>query len=302
MLADACQWLGAQGIERIFVALDPEEALTQQVFRRVGFVGLRQDRILSVRAGDLAPADGAAGRDDARPAGLEGRIVPIGSQHLPELDQLVAAERRAALGSTRAEISGDPPAWRDLILGGRRAGRLPEAGRLLSDADGSIRAALCCYRGREASWLVLAGRPSTSPSPSPRAPDASRDAPIPNGVSIPSKALGLARTSTSQMTRFVAQSLVDLGAGRLPADHRFYLTLPLDASGHAEALGRLGFTPFGERTHWIKQTTARILEPTWRVKPVPAKGAGIPTPNRMTRIAWPASHEGARSRQARIHH
>lgn len=144
LIVDACQWLGARGVERVYAAIGEDDQVALQLFRTCGFSAYTTDVVFerpscddAVRAADLTTA----------PLGPDQQLAVRRIVH----DALPETVRRCG-----DELGGD---WFRYPLGGHASGATDA--RAWIDPDGRVIGAWRVVSGRSAHWLQAVARPGS---------------------------------------------------------------------------------------------------------------------------------------------
>jgi hypothetical protein len=142
LIVDACQWLGAQGIERVYAAIAEDDQVALQLFRACGFSAFTTDVVFERSSRDGA-ADGAAVS-----------TTPLGPDHQLAVRRIVHNALPDTVRRCGAELGGD---WFRYPLGGHASGTTDA--RACVDARGRVVGAWRVGWGRSACWLQAVARP-----------------------------------------------------------------------------------------------------------------------------------------------
>lgn len=141
LLAEVCQSLGAQGIQRVHVAVPDDDQLLLQLARQLGFAVVTGDTVLCRPPGRPVAAATAAAAD----------AVPEAAAHRPTIEGWLYRAWPDPVRHTRETAEG---AWDDYPVGGHAAGAALR--RVWVDGRGAPRAAWRLYAGPAGLWLRVA--------------------------------------------------------------------------------------------------------------------------------------------------
>lgn len=142
LISDACQWLGARGIQRVHVAVNEDDQLGLQIFRQLGFTVTTNDIVFR------RPAD------RPMPPAPAMRTVPYSTVHQLAVDGLVYRCLPDTVRQARETTAGD---WRTYPLGGHAPALEP--GRVWLDGADRVLGAWYLVRGRDGCWLRAVADP-----------------------------------------------------------------------------------------------------------------------------------------------
>jgi len=148
MVSDACQWLGARGVQRVHVAVHEDDQLGLQIFRQLGFTVYTSDTVFRRPAERPLPSPPAI------------RTVPCSSVYLPAVDGLIYRSLPDAVRWAREPAAGD---WQTYPLGGHAPA--VDLGRVWLDGSDRLLGAYHLYRGPGGLWLRAVADAETDATP-----------------------------------------------------------------------------------------------------------------------------------------
>jgi hypothetical protein len=147
LISDACQWLGARGIQRVHVAVNEDDQLGLQIFRQLGFTVTTNDIVFR------RPADRPLHTEVQAPTPTL-RTVPYTSVHQLAVDGLVYRCLPDTVRQAGETTVGD---WRNYPLGGHVPSAEP--GWVWLDGADRVLGAWYMVRGRDGCWLRAVADP-----------------------------------------------------------------------------------------------------------------------------------------------
>jgi len=139
LVADACQRLGAMGIQRAHVALHQEDRIGLQIFRQLGFSAYTTDVVFR-----RSP-------DPALPPCPPIRTVPLSEVYEHALDQIIGRDLPESVRQVRDHAAGD---WHGYPLGGYHP--VGTTGRVWLGPTDKVLGAWRLHPGHAGWWLRLA--------------------------------------------------------------------------------------------------------------------------------------------------
>ncbi len=149
LISGACQWLGGQGTQRIFAAIEENDRVALQVLRHLGFVAYTSETVFRHPA------------DSTPPAAPEGMVVmPAGARMTSAVHRLACLNSPDSIQANAGAPGGD---WGRYPLGGRAPGAV--SARVWLDKRGEVIGAWRLIAGRSGHWLQVLTSPGTEAGP-----------------------------------------------------------------------------------------------------------------------------------------